>query len=142
LHFVEFNNDPFFVNIRGDQILMHLQSVIGRRLILILVVALLSGCGLIYTNVQVPRAYRSASPIDVEAKASDKIVTGQSCNQSVLFLVAWGKGGYVAAVRDALKDEPYGSILYDVKTDLKAKAYLVGLYTKTCTVVTGKVASP
>jgi TRL-like protein family len=130
------------MNVRGDQIFMHLQNVIGTGLILILAAALLSGCGLIYTNVQVPRAYRSASPIDVEAKASDKIVTGKGCNQSVLFLVAWGNGGYVAAVRDALKDEPYGSILYDVKTDLKAKAYLVGLYTKTCTVVTGKVASP
>ncbi len=103
---------------------------------------LLTGCGLLYTDVQVPRAYRSASPIDVASKASDKIVTAEACNRSVLFLVAWGNGGYVEAVRQALENEPTGSVLYDVQTDMKANVYLIGLYTRTCTVVTGKVASP
>jgi len=113
------------------------------RVMFVLAMALLiSGCGLIYTDIQVPRAYRSASPIDVAAKASDKIVTGEGCNQSVLGLVAWGNGGYIGAARDALEGEPPGSILYDVQTDLKAKVYLFILYTRTCTVVTGKVSSP
>ncbi len=103
---------------------------------------LLSGCGLLYTNVHVPRSYRSATPVDVTAKASDKIVTGEACNHSVLFLVAWGNGGYATAVGRALDGEAAGSILYDVQSDLKATVYLFGLYTRSCTIVTGKVASP
>lgn len=110
-------------------------------LLIALVVLFLSGCGILYTDVHIPRSYRSASPIDVESKPSDKIVTGEGCNHSVLFLVAWGNGGYAAAVKDALSGEPPGSILYDVQTDLKAKAYVLGFYTQSCTVVTGKVAS-
>ncbi len=99
----------------------------------------LSGC--LYTDIQVPRAYRSASPIDVKAQVTDKVVVGESCNQSVLFLVAWGNGGYVGAIGHALMNEPTSSILYDVHVDVKATAYLFGLYTRTCTVVTGKVGS-
>ena len=121
-----------------------IHQLLSIRTVLILVFAavLLGGCGLLYTNVEVPRAYRSASPSDVNSKASDKIVTGEACNYSVLFLVAWGNGGYVAAVRNALEGEPPGSTLYDVQTDLKANVYVIGLYTRTCTVVSGKVSSP
>ncbi|MCA9473363.1 MAG: TRL-like family protein [Nitrospirales bacterium] len=104
-----------------------------------LLVAVLSGC--LYTDIQSPRAYRSASPIDVQAKSTDKVVTGESCNRSVLFLVAWGNGGYVEAVRNALSNEPVGSVLYDVHVDTNAQAYLFGLYAKWCTVVRGKVGS-
>lgn len=120
------------------------QECVGSRYVLAIVMAvvLLNGCGLLYTDVYIPRSYRSASPIDVDAKTSDKIVTGEGCNHSVLFLVAWGNGGYAPAVKDALKGEPPGSILYDVQIDLKAKAYALGLYTRTCTVVTGRVAPP
>ena len=109
--------------------------------IFILALLLLSGCGIIYTDIEVPRAYRSATPIDVESKPTDKIVIGESCNQSVLFLFAWGKGGYVAATKNALEKEPPGSILYDVQTDMKGEVYAFGIYTKICTVVRGKVAS-
>ena len=122
--------------------MQQLRSIRTGPFLVLVMVLLLSGCGLIYTDIQVPRAYRSASPIDVAVKASDKIVTGEGCNQSVLGLVAWGNGGYIGAVRDALEGEPPGSILYDVQTDLKAKVYLFMLYIRTCTVVTGKVASP
>ncbi len=107
---------------------------------LVLAALLLNGCGLLYTNVHVPRAYRSATPVDVTSKASDTLVTGEACNHSVLFLVAWGNGGYATAVKNALADEPSGSILYDVQSDLKATIYLIGLYTRSCTIVTGKVA--
>ena len=109
--------------------------------LLIFAALFFSGCGIIYTDIEVPRAYRSATPIDVDSKPTDKVVIGESCNQSVLYLVAWGNGGYVAATKNALKDEPPGSIRYDVQTDMKGKVYAFGVYTRICTVVRGKVAS-
>ncbi len=120
-----------------------MQHKTSRKIVFILVLAsvLLGGCGIIYTDIEIPRAYRSATPIDVESKPTDKVVIGESCNQSVLFLVAWGNGGFVAATKNALKDEPPGSILYDVQTDMKGKVYAFGVYTRICTVVRGKVAS-
>ncbi len=101
---------------------------------------MLAGCGLIYTNVRVPRAYRSATPSEVKNLPTDPSLTGKACNQSVLFLFAWGNGGYAAAVENALKSEP-DRILYDVKSDMQAFSIL-GLYTKTCTIVSGKAAKP
>ena len=120
---------------------MHQRTFFRRSVMLIIISLFLGGCGLLYTDVQVPRAYRSASPVDVKSSATDKIAVGESCNHSVLFLVAWGNGGYVGAIRNALANEPTGSILYDVQADLKAKAYAFGLYTQTCTVVTGRVGT-
>lgn len=100
----------------------------------------LGGCGLIYTNVYIPRAYRSATSGDVSSGKTDTIVSGEACNQSVLFLVAWGNGGYAAAVKNALQQEPSNAMLYDVTADTRAQSVLFGLYTRLCTVVTGKVA--
>ena len=122
--------------------MIHHWRCVKTTLILVVYAVLLGGCGILYTDIQVPRAYRSASPIDVKARASDQIVTGDGCNYSVLYLVAWGDGGYVAAVRNALEGQPPGFTLYDVQSDLKANVYLLGLYTRTCTVVSGKVSSP
>lgn len=96
------------------------------------------GCGILYTNVRVPYAYRSATPGEVKSEKSDPAVTGKGCNYSLLFLFAWGKGGYASAVQQALEKEPNG-ILYDVKSDIQLTSIL-GLYTRTCTIVTGKVA--
>lgn len=110
-----------------------------RSLTLALCAAGLSACGLIYTNIHGPRSYRSASPAEVKAASDDPLVQGKACNYSVLYLVAWGNGGYAAAVRQALKDHP-DRILYDVKTDMKVKSILIGLYTKVCTKVTGRAA--
>lgn len=120
-----------------------MQNKTSRKIgpLLIMVTLLFSGCGIIYTDIEIPRAYRSATPIDVASKPTDKVVIGESCNQSVLFLVAWGNGGFVAATKNALKNEPPGSILYDVQTDMKGKVYAFGVYTRICTVVRGKVAS-
>lgn len=59
----------------------------------------------------------------------------------MLYLVAWGDGGYAAAAKAALKDNP-DRLLYDVKSDFQAQAALLGLYTRTCTVVTGRAAKP
>ena len=101
----------------------------------------LGGCGILYTNVRYPLSYRSATPSDIKAGKTDKIATGQACNQSVFFLVAWGDGGYAAAVKDALKDEP-SAVLYDVKTDIKGQSVLLGVYSRVCTLVSGKIAYP
>ena len=97
---------------------------------------LMAGC--LYTNVHSPYGYRSSAPLDVKTTSADPIVTGQACNQSVLWLFAWGHGGYIDSIKDALKDHP-DSILYDVRTDIKVKSFVLGLYAKSCTVVSGKV---
>ncbi len=107
-------------------------------LFLLLAAMMFSGC--LYADVQNPRAYRSATPIDIDSKPTDKIVTGESCNHMVLYLVAWGNGGYIEAVNNALAGERLGSILYDVQADMKVKGYLFGVYNRICTVVTGRVA--
>ena len=97
----------------------------------------LSGCGLLYTNIRVPYAYNSATPSDVHADKEDPTAVGQACYRSVLYLVAWGDAGFSAATRKALAPYPKAT-LYDVKTDVKVNSYLLGLYTKSCTIVTGK----
>lgn len=102
---------------------------------------LLAGCGAIYTNISTPRAYRSATPADVKANASDPVVEGRACARSILFLVAWGDTGYAAATRDALRDHPE-DILYDVRSDMQVRAYVLGAYTQVCTIVTGRIAQP
>ena len=100
---------------------------------------LLSGCGLLYTNIHLPYSYNSATPSDVHPDKDDPIVMGKACNQTAAFLFAWGNAGYASATQKAL--EPYPkSMLYDVKTDVKVTSYVVGLYTQTCTIVTGRVA--
>jgi hypothetical protein len=96
------------------------------------------GCGLLYTNVSAPHSYRSATPGDVETTAADETVTGRGCARSVLYLFAWGDAGYAAAIRDALREHA-SAILYDVRTDLRVRAYVLGAYAESCTIVTGKV---
>lgn len=111
-----------------------------RLLRLLLAVPLLSGCGLLVTDVKVPRGYRSATPSEVKASADDPLLTGRSCQRSVLFLVAWGDSSYDAAVKDALGGKDL--ILYDVRSDMKVNSYVIGLFTRVCTIVTGKGAKP
>jgi hypothetical protein len=101
----------------------------------------LSGCGLLYTNIRAPYSYRSATPADVHAAPSDATATGEGCSTSLLYLVMWGDAGYAAAVRDALKNDPL-AVLYDVKVDFKVNSYALGLYTRACTVATGKIGHP
>lgn len=105
---------------------------------LALLAALLSGCGILYTDIKLPRAYRSASPSEVKGMPEDPLVTGNSCQRSLLFLVAWGDSSYASAVKSALAGKD--GILYDVRADVKVDAYAVGLYTKVCTVITGRLA--
>jgi hypothetical protein len=101
----------------------------------------LAGCGILYTNIRLPYSYNSATPSDVHGDKEDPLVTGQSCNQSVIYLVAWGNAGYAAAVQKALEPYPKAT-LYDVKTDVRVDSYVLGLYTRSCTIVTGRAAKP
>ncbi len=105
----------------------------------VLAAGLLSGC--LYTNIHAPWSYRSASPSDVKAQGSDERVSGEACYYSILYLVAWGDGGYAAAVEDAL-DDAQDAILYDVKNDTKLTSALFGAYARRCTIVTGRVGRP
>jgi hypothetical protein len=109
-------------------------------MLLPLFAAALSACGLLYTDVKAPRGYRSATPSDVKTAPDDPMVKGESCSRSVMWLVAWGDASYDAALKDALKTRD--GILYDVRSDLKVQGYLLGLYTKECTILSGKVAKP
>ncbi|MBI5200345.1 MAG: hypothetical protein HY925_02060 [Elusimicrobia bacterium] len=97
----------------------------------------LGGC--LYANVRAPRAYRSATPADVKSDPSDPLVAGESCSRVVLYLVAWGDAGYAAATKAALASAPEG-VLYDVRVDQKVNSYVLGLYAKTCTIVSARVA--
>jgi len=109
-----------------------------KALLLALTAAGLCGCGILYTNIHSPRSYRSAVPSEVKSSPTDENATGVACSRSALFLVAWGDAGYGAAVKNALAGRD--AILYDVKCDLQVYSVLLGLYTKVCTKVSGKVA--
>ncbi|MCP4406730.1 MAG: TRL-like family protein [Gammaproteobacteria bacterium] len=98
-----------------------------------------SGCGLLYTDIRLPRAYRSATPSDVRTTPNDTLVTGEACNRSALFLVAWGDASYATAAANAAGSK-VNTTLYDVKADVRATSILLGLYSKICTVVTGKLS--
>jgi TRL-like protein family len=92
-----------------------------------------SGC--IYADVKTPLAYRA--PTAVEAKAAGAAdVEGKACNQAVLGLVAWGDGGYAAAIADA-KARSGATELADVRADTTFLNVLF-LYDKACTRVTAK----
>jgi hypothetical protein len=93
-----------------------------------------SGC--LYADVKTPLAYRA--PTAVEAKAVGAAdAEGVACNHAVLGLVAWGDGGYAAAVADA-KARSGATQLADVRADTTFFNVLF-LYDKACTRVTAKV---
>ena len=95
---------------------------------------LLTGC--VYTNVNTPLSYRAPTPNEVQGQLSDSVV-GEACNQAILGLVAWGDGGYAAAVEDA-KHRSGARMLADVRADTKLFNVLF-VYSKACTRVTGFV---
>ena len=103
-----------------------------KRMIAVVACAV-SGC--IYADVKTPLAYRA--PTAVEAKAAGAAdVEGTACNHAVLGLVAWGDGGYAAAVADA-KSRSGATQLADVRADTTFFNVLF-LYDKACTRVTAK----
>jgi hypothetical protein len=99
----------------------------------LLVVAATSGC--LFADVKTPLAYRA--PTAQEAKAENaKEVEGIACNQAILGLVAWGDGGFAAAVADA-KAKSGATQLADVKSDVTFFNVLF-IYDKACTRVTAR----
>ncbi len=111
----------------------------NRTILPILFAALFSGC--LYANIHSPRAYRSATPSDVKASEADRTVSGRSCYRTALWMFAWGDAGYAAAVSDALAGRP-DAVLYDVQADTHVQAYVLGIYTRICTIVSGRVGNP
>ena len=102
--------------------------------ILAVIACAISGC--VYADVKTPLAYRA--PTVVEAKAAGAAdVEGAACNQAILGLVAWGDGGYAAAVADA-KRKSGATELADVRADTTFFNILF-IYDKACTRVTAKV---
>jgi TRL-like protein family len=96
---------------------------------------LLTGC--IFSDVRAPLSYGSATPSDANGSLGRE-VTGSACNSAVLWLVAWGDGGYDAAVRDARRanNAPF---LVDVKADTAYTNVLFGIYQHQCTTVTARL---
>jgi hypothetical protein len=92
-----------------------------------------SGC--IYADVKTPLAYRAATAVEAKAVGGAD-VEGTACNQAILGLVAWGDGGYAAAVADA-KTRSGATQLADVRADTTLFNVLF-LYDKVCTRVTAK----
>ena len=92
-------------------------------------------CGCIYADVKTPLAYRAATAVEAKAEGAAD-VEGIACNQAVLGLVAWGDGGYSAAVADA-KARSGAKELADVRADTTFFNVLF-LYDKACTRVTAK----
>jgi hypothetical protein len=97
-----------------------------------LIALLLTGC--VYANVNTPLSYRAPTPNEVQGPLTEK-ATGEACNQAVLGLVAWGDGGYAAAVEDA-KRRSGARMLADVRADTHVFNVLF-VYSKACTQVTG-----
>jgi hypothetical protein len=97
--------------------------------------ALLTGC--LYADVRAPLSYGSATPGDAGGNLG-KEVTGSGCNTAILWLIAWGDGGYDAAVRNAKAsvDAPF---LVDVKADTTYTNVILGLYQHQCTNVTARI---
>ncbi len=98
-------------------------------------VMMLACTGCIYSNVHTPLSYRSPTPSEVPGPLGAE-VTGEACNHVVLWLVAWGDGGYTRAVEDA-KRGSHARMLADVEADTKLFNVL-GVYQESCTRVRGK----
>jgi hypothetical protein len=96
---------------------------------------MLAASGCIYTNVQTPLSYRSPTPSDVPGPLGAE-VDGEACNHVVLWLVAWGDGGYSAALEDAKRNSG-AQMLVDVQADTSL-FNILGVYQQSCTRVRGK----
>jgi hypothetical protein len=101
------------------------------RYLFLSLISTLAGC--VYTNVNTPLSYRAPTPSEVQAPLVQE-VRGEACNQAILGLVAWGDGGYAAAVEDA-RQRSGARLLADVRADTRLFNVLF-IYSKACTRVT------
>jgi hypothetical protein len=100
---------------------------------MVLVAFAATGC--VYANVVTPLTYRAPTTQEARAEgASD--VEGTACDHAVLGLVAWGDGGYAAAVADA-RARSGAAQLADLRADTTFYNILF-LYSRACTRVTGR----
>lgn len=97
--------------------------------------ALLSGC--LYADVRAPLSYGSATPGDAGGNLGRE-VAGTACNTAILWMFAFGDGGYDAAVRDA-RGTSGAPFLVDVKADTSYTNVVFGIYQRQCTTVTARV---
>jgi len=95
--------------------------------------------GCIYTDVRAPLSYGSATPSDANGNLGAE-VTGSACNTAILWLVAFGDGGYEAAVKDA-RGRTNAPFLVDVKADTFYQNVLFGIYQRQCTQISARVPS-
>lgn len=91
--------------------------------------------GCIYANVTTPLTYRAPTTQEAHAETAAD-VEGTACNRAVLGLVAWGDGGYAAAVADA-RARSGATQLADLRADTTFYNILF-LYSRACTHVTGR----
>lgn len=101
----------------------------------LLALAALATTGCIYANVTTPLSYRAPTTVEAHAEAATD-VEGIACNRSVLGLVAWGDGGYAAAVADA-RARSGAAQLADLRADTTFYNILF-FYSRACTRVTGR----
>lgn len=106
----------------------------ARRLLVSLLLVFVSNC--VYANVNTPLAYRSPTPGDVQGPLGSE-VAGEACSHLVLGLVAWGDGGYSAAVEDA-KTKSGATLLADLQSD-RGLFNVLGVYQRACTRVRGRI---
>lgn len=109
----------------------------NRAHLVLLASFLLGGC--IYSDVRGPLSYRSPTPGDVGGHLGEE-AKGSACNTAILWLVAFGDGGYDAAMADA-RSQSKASLLADVKADTSYTNVFFGFYQRQCTTVTGRVAT-
>ncbi|MGC1956003.1 MAG: hypothetical protein WA970_26215 [Gammaproteobacteria bacterium] len=87
-----------------------------------------AGCGLEYTDVRVPRAYRSATPRDMQSHAPDRTVTGRGCQYGLSLPIRGsssltrvsggaGHGGFQQALSDIRARHSQLRGIYDLKVD-------------------------
>ncbi len=98
--------------------------------------AALSGC--IYANYDVPLSFRSETRYDVGNVPPAGDAHGEACAHQLLGIVAWGDGGYDAAYKEALAKSG-ATELFDVRSDSRL-FNILGIFSQSCTNVTGKVA--
>jgi hypothetical protein len=113
------------------------RAILSLPLLVLLASAPLALAGCLYTDVRTPLAYNSATPGDVGG-ALGKEVHGRACNYIFLYLLAFGDGGYDAAVKDAQQTSG-ASLIADVKADTSI-VNVLSVYQRQCTEVTGRAA--
>jgi len=90
------------------------------------------GIGLLYTGVEANKNFVTGASKD----QAGRMVYGEACSHSVLWLVAWGDAGLAQAM---MKANPNGDTLKNIIVDHSMLNAAFGIYTQYCTHVTAWV---